>query len=571
MIAGALATLVVAGALVMPAVPAAATPTAPTATGAGVPPSALGDCNASLRATGGWGIRDVLSEGTAVDDPSPVRPRSARLFEPCFDTTGFNDAPLGIAALLTDIPVPMLDEDEDGEDDGPPAETGGGPCTESYTFGAPTGTQLNNLVELCGGSVPVPWTGGDDIWQTSGDIARVTFGEVSGQVVPWSIDSSTISTSTITKGFVGYITCKNTITNLPSNQSIAWFQQVWSTSLPPMTGTVSCASLGGSYVPYKGFIIARTGTDGDRVGGMFWKEGEVAQGFVPGCGYYGGTQCANYTFGAGTDFGGVTDNGSVVCSPNYDGSNPVVHPINNTELGSWSNIDRSPEPPILDNPESPEWSAKVMYYPTDTLTGGVYRSNCDFLVSITLWVCAYTGHGLTEYGCIQMVWSAERFRANQPYFGTDAEDPEVLLCTMFPNTPGCYEVLNPDALEAPIVCEINAEGEFFEWLIQWVSFVPDWIACMVTPEGWDRSDKLSRTWELGAPGQMQQAFYDSMPSGIGCGQIGQIPYQGQVLYVDTCEADFAPDWVKVALAWLLVLGLAALALKRIMWSVGGNK
>lgn len=533
----------------------------------------------------------MLSEGTSIPDPAPVRPRSARLFEPCFDSNGFSDAPLALAALLTDIPVDILDEDSDGQDDGGP-ETIGGECNRTYSNAA--------------GLAEVPGSPGADIAvrvafystntcnliqfrdannSTGGGVGNYTYGEVGLSTV--TINGSAagriapdVSLTVPTKPQIAgdglqtsmILVCNNTATNVKTTP------QSYGASVPSAISWIDPTCPSGT-TPYAIVAVSARLAAGCSVScaypggyGVLWRsDGTLPGPSQGGTAYYGGTQGAHYTFGADTSFGGVTDNGSIVCSANYDGSAPVTHALKNTPHGSWTNIDRSEEPPVLVDGVASEWSAKVLYYPTNTLTGGVYASNCKFLVSVTIWICSYAAHSPMEYGCIQMVWDAERYRSQQPYFGTDAESPETAICTIFPNTPGCYEVLNPEALEAPIVCLIEAEGEFFTWIITWIGNLPGWVGCMFTPEGWDRSGKMTRTWELGAAGQMQQAFYDSMPSGIGCGMIGQIPFEGQVLTINTCDADFAPGWVKITLGWILVLGLGALAIKRILWSIGGNK
>lgn len=565
--------------------PATAAEIQPTGISAGVPPSALMGCNSTLADTGGWLVRDVLSHGTSGTNPAPVRPRSARFYEPCFDTTGFSDAPLNIPIQLTDIPVPMVDEDGDGEDDGPPTSepSGGIYITWPPDPGTPAFNSVENLplsqqaisfsYNQSPGSNPGWWPLHTPVLNSLTNfyvddvrpyVNSSNLGAVDLRITDWPTGSQSRASRID-------LMCKHN-TNGTLSWGLGW-QMSFSTTAPSNTYTVTCNAASGNASPYKLFSSNRgaPGNTGDRVVWNSWEIDVEPEDPSGGTAWYGETQGAQYAMAASTSFTNVTYNANVVCSTDYNGTNRTVHTMPIKNPGDFDNIDRSPEPPYTDDDGNIAWSGKYNWYPTNVLFGGVYASNCPFLLEINMWVCVYSDRGPTNYGCLEQNWDSERYRTKHPYTGTDGDSPAEVICQIFPDLPGCYAVNNPDSLDGQIVCEIAAEGDFFEWIISWITLLPDWIGCMTTPEGWDRSNALGRGWEASEAGKMQRAFHNSMPSNIGCGVVANIPFEGDVITLDTCTMDVAPDWVKVVLGWVLILGLAGLSLRRILWSIGGNK
>lgn len=566
--------------------PAQASEIRPTGISAGIPPSALMGCNLPLADTGGWMVRDVLSNGTSSEDPAPVRPRSARFYEPCFDTTGFSDAPLNIPVHLTDIPVPMLDEDDDGMDDGAPALEDGGRCsnvsapeniTRSLIEAEPYGCVLIPMHVRASGS-------GDTLGITSQHISwtlseipegvRVTVTALNrNNNLPPYADVLAAPPGQVQigrYGFTGY--CVQTGTNAFTLAGSVADQLIPGSSFTSdYTPAFTCAASENRYLHSIIAISAPLVSSETVPWGVAWRYDDLPIEGSDGTGYYGGTQAAQYAIGASTSFTGVQYNANVVCSTDYTGTNRTTHAMTTKNPGDFDNVDKSPEPPIMEDGVAVAWDGKYNWYPTNVLAGGVYASNCPFLLEVNMWVCVYSDRGPTNYGCLEQKWDSERYRTKHPYTGTDGDSPAEVICLIFPDLPGCYAVNNPDSLDEAIVCEINATGEFFEWIVSWITLLPDWIGCMTTPEGWDRSNALGRGWEASKAGQMQRAFYNSMPSNIGCGVVAQVPFDDSLITLDTCEMDVAPDWVKTALGWVLILGLAGLSLRRIMWAIGGNK
>lgn len=570
MATGTLSALALAGAS-----PAQASQIRPTAIGAGVPPSALMGCNTALSDTGGWLVRDVISQGTSSGNAdTPVRPRSARFYEPCFDTTGFSDPVLNIPLHMTDIPVEMVDRNNDGMDDGPPTDVICNSALPPRTV--ITATMVQDATGACR-SAPILGLRVGPFYYGHVDDLAVSVTEINlNQVqVSWSAAAAADASppyagtpSPDTRGdtqFAGF--CKSNVGNTYIGASGSGTTSLTEFSATGGQRNFSCNP---GYSLFAVYAFTNPNAPTSVIWGVLWRADDLALP-NPGTGFYGETQAAQYSFGASTAWDGVQYTSNVVCSSDYEGANRTTHNFAVKAPGTWDNADRSQEPPIIEGGVATSWDAKISYYPTNVLSGGVYASNCPFIQEINMWVCVYANTDPNQYGCLEQNWDAERYRVKHPYQGTDSDSPQEVICLLFPSLPGCYAVNNPDSLDADIVCEIQAEGEFFEWIVSWITLLPDWIGCMTTPEGWDRSNALGRGWEASEAGMMQRAFHNSMPSSIGCGVVANIPFESQTITLDTCEMDFAPEWVKTTLGWILILGLAGLGLRRLMWSIGGNK
>lgn len=132
--------------------------------------------------------------------------------------------------------------------------------------------------------------------------------------------------------------------------------------------------------------------------------------------------------------------------------------------------------------------------------------------------------------------------------------------------------LGAGGLELPIVCAVDTSGDDMFAVIGNVvrTFFAGWLPCMVVPRGWDRAGEISAAWTSGAMGQAVAAFKELVPNGIECGPVAEITFHTAVVPLNTCVADVAPGFVKVAVGWVLVLGIALLCVRRIMWSVGSR-
>lgn len=131
--------------------------------------------------------------------------------------------------------------------------------------------------------------------------------------------------------------------------------------------------------------------------------------------------------------------------------------------------------------------------------------------------------------------------------------------------------VSPAGTEQPILCTINNSGADILAIIgNVVSSTVAWVPCMLIPAGWDRAAKITDAWTSGPIGQLVTAYKVAVPNGIVCGAVGNIPFYGRVVGLNTCQADFAPGWIKVVVTYVMILGIAALVVRRIMWSVGSR-
>lgn len=129
----------------------------------------------------------------------------------------------------------------------------------------------------------------------------------------------------------------------------------------------------------------------------------------------------------------------------------------------------------------------------------------------------------------------------------------------------------PPGSENPIVCNINNSGADIIAVIQnVVTSTAAWFPCMLIPVGWDRGGKIPDAWNTGPMGTLVTAYKAAVPGGISCGPVGNLPFYGRAISFDTCGGDFMPGWMKVVVTYVMILGLSALAVRRIMWSVGSR-
>lgn len=541
------AAFVLIGVLV-PALPAAAI---------GVPPNALPECTGTASETGGWGLRDVVSVGTSATEPSPVRPRTARLNEPCFDDVGFSDPPLMIPVRMTDIEVPMLDEDEDDMDDGAPDV--GDPDTPEWGSSGYGGTVLTVV-----GTLNREWRA-SSVWHRYRYICVQVTGSLTGlgaylDIPAWSGSHTGINFDPSAGPGA------DRLVNLGPTSNATWSgsQNTPTTGSCPGTAThaiiLGVNDQGGTnptgtmWAPLDwptSIQLAPTGSPGSGTGG------EYQTAYTLGTAYYGGTQGAHYTFGAGSGYS-LPDEGEVVCSDSYSAASTTSHPIEVMDYGGFSNLDRNTTPPVVVDGVATEWSTWAGYYPTDVGSGGVYLSNCPFLVSVRFWVCTFADHDPTQFGCVEVAWSADRWRDRTAYVGPDGDSPEEAICYLYPDTEGCYEVLNPpilDGTDFDVACAGAPEPTWavWDWLFPWVGHM---VQCLFVPlNGWDRLGWVDSAWRGGAGGEISDtldALLDSLAVEGGCGLIMEGEVLGSDTAIDTCSWGWAST-ARLFLYWAFLI------------------
>jgi len=128
----------------------------------------------------------------------------------------------------------------------------------------------------------------------------------------------------------------------------------------------------------------------------------------------------------------------------------------------------------------------------------------------------------------------------------------------------------PTGLELPIVCTLDNSGaDIFEITRNVIGSLVAWPGCMLIPVGWDRAGKIAAEWNNGAIAELTDAYDAVVPSGLSCGVVVSIPF-GPGIVLNTCNVDMAPEFVKVILGWVIVLGLCGLAVYRLFWVVGSK-
>jgi len=127
------------------------------------------------------------------------------------------------------------------------------------------------------------------------------------------------------------------------------------------------------------------------------------------------------------------------------------------------------------------------------------------------------------------------------------------------------------SVELPISCPINNSGsDLFTVVQNVVGSLVQLPVCWFVPAGWDRAGRIADVWNSGPAGELADAFKAAVPSGLVCGPVATIPWQGTSVALDTCTADVASSTVKTVVGWVIVLGLAALIVRRLFWVVGSR-
>lgn len=490
-----------------PAAAATSAESAADATTAAVPPTALPDC-ALPGETGGWNVRTFVSDGALSLDPAPVRPRAITLSEPCLTDSGEIQVPY----VGSDPKPPILDEDEDGEDDGGPEE------------GA-------IFARVCVTAAP------------SSCVQFLGMGSINGLRPAWCVKFEGSTSTTFyyrNEGRAGTSYSQTTYAGLGS--VYANFGSNCS-PFPGSNGMVDVGTPPESYFSHNGGCTPSPNTPGAA---LACGELEGVSISDVGGGYYGGTQGADTMFGHTTD----EDDSFVVCATTYTGSGTAVSMTD----GDYMAAD---EIPYLDGLPGFEELTWTRFKESGAWTG-VSSTSCAYIVSITLRVCTFFEG--EPAGCLYMEWNADRWRTHTAYPGGDDEGLN-LVCTLYPDTPGCYEVLNPtvvDGSDFNAVCGSPPAPAWldFGWLPEFIGY---YAHCLFVPaNGWDRLGWQATAWDaspLGGIADVLTELQTSLAISETCGPIGGDAGHGFNFTMSTCTWTWAAP-MKNVLTLAIVIGIA---------------
>jgi len=133
------------------------------------------------------------------------------------------------------------------------------------------------------------------------------------------------------------------------------------------------------------------------------------------------------------------------------------------------------------------------------------------------------------------------------------------------------QVPMPNGSETPILCPytinsatvLDALSSFF------ITFGPWWL-CLFTPSGWDRSQQIPASFELGGISRSDDIINSVLPTAgsVFCGDI-MVMSLGWLNYtMNNCAAAAAvPTWIKVAIATVSIIAMLFLFIRRIQWTV----
>lgn len=516
---------------------------------AAAPPQALGECKEPAP-RGGWDFRDMVATGTNSGDPAPVRKRSLRLAEPCYEGFGSAPDPFVVVPMLgTEVPVPMLDEDEDGVDDGAP-EVGEPEFDESACV-----TFVTTLCVSIIGDVSQRWaasaparfeyrwwclsvvgdTSGRSMWAEwaphDAGSTFPTFGEP--ERVAWDTwDAAVVSPYTGPVGGSGGAYTPNAPQACPAGTTHTLF--AWTRN----SGTVW---------PQPPSNPLRIGVNHGTAMPATWVEPTPP---MIGDNYYGGTQSADYIVGAGEPY--APGPSSVTCASDYGGT---VGRVTDTFAHMISQATAHALPAFDEGSDDPRWSG---VWPVSL--AGVTASSCPYLVSVELWVCVWVGQFDHEYSCTLLTWDADRWASRYSY--GEEKSPEEYICELYPSTVGCWEYLHgfTDGTDWDTACGANwPHGGGLPEIVGHLA------VCLFKPlNGWDANGDIARAIEssaIGELGQLIEAGASELTFAPGCGLLVDDEDGMTGLALDTCSwQDWAPTVYNV-IYWGLLLGFLYWAIR----------
>jgi len=520
----------------------------------GVPSDVLLECGLNTSGqgqVGGWGFRDFISAGSFAPsggdlDTTPIRPLAVRLGEPCFD-----DGLLTVPARYTEAPVPILDADTDGEDDGAPDLIT--MCNEFAIAGsAPTSAEVDALTAVCTSVVAYCQTGGNCGHASGvGDTYALSTTPVDSNSIGFAVDGPGTGANPGTQGFSVNLWCKSStgVIGTAADQTTTYSSVG---GIADTSGTLNCTGGGSSTrVVWQVVIVVREPPSGIRfVGALYSTEG-LASGGELGERYYGGTQ------GAKIAIPGLTPAGQpaayVRCSEDYAGADYTDYPVDGVAGAGVGPVGN--EPPVVVGGVATAWSVVqnnlVRAYPYIT------PEDCPYLQYIGMWVTTYQGDDESETGPVFVEWSSDRYRGHYSY--NDGPTELDFLCVLYPDSAGCYELLNPtyiDGTDFDTVCAGAPEPAWldFSWL---PDFVGHFARCLFVPaNGFDRNGEVSSAWEASAGGDLTAFATGFLPAFVVTGTCGELMPGAQIrgvpIEIDTCSwAPFAP--LKTLLYWTILI------------------
>lgn len=318
----------------------------------------------------------------------------------------------------------------------------------------------------------------------------------------------------------------------------------WMSACTPMGGTNYFAFLDGP-------------TEAQMEGGEYRVGGNCVTA-PSGCGDLAGTSPGiGATVGAtyGSPFRiGAGSGAQIVC-----GSSATATTGTTTVEGTFLNLDQDYVPKY--DPADTDHSNPIWSY-TQNIVLSVPITSCPYLISVQVAIGYYDADN--ELTFVVFTWTSERWTIGVPY--TD-DDPVTDVCKNFPNWQGCGVDQFPE-----IVCEIEYTdpGNPITVLAEFFGGLGPWATCMVLPIGWDRQGLIEKVWNNGNVAELTRAYDAAVPNGIVCGSVMNFNFMGNNVSLNTCDADFAPSVVKTVFGWLIVLGVAVLCVRRIMWTVGSK-
>lgn len=560
------------------------------ANAAAVPPSVMPDCyETDPPERGGWsGGRDVIAQGTFATDDADVRGRTARFGEPCWGM-----GTLSLPVQVTDLPVDALDEDGDGEDDGAPLAPGAGEC--NYTIGSGVEIQPSIVNTVDGACNKVPVTTARFVSGPGWQYAHRGYVQVElnlDQTTPRVIVSPAQRDAVVALGYpnewVGpgsfpgnYYSlsgvCKNTTTNALQHGGGGYNVGPESAGSTRTLTFSACPSGTTLYAIYA--LSYRNSYDSSlpiKYYGVLWRSDNLE---VPdpseGTGYYGGTQEAPILVAplTGVNYEGVsTDEPSLLwCSNAYDGGTLTSHVM--MPIRIQSGFGYYPPP---GNGDTPEWTVNLELFPA-VEDPSFTTADCPFIDSISVMICTWQGNGPDTGSCAQYLWDADAWREHRGYTGSDGQPPGGLLCTIYPQAPGCYEVINPPYVDGTDFAQVCGNAPAFTapgWdnFGNWVPALLDWVGasighyseCLFIPiNGWDRDGVVEAAWQDSPIGQVNDIVtgtFSRVSSMTGtCGTIVDVVLFDTPVVIDTCSWTWAVP-MRNLLQWaLLALGGFAIA------------
>ncbi|QEO10011.1 hypothetical protein [Protaetiibacter larvae] len=476
---------------------------------------------------------------------------------------------------VTDLSVPKLDADEDGEDDG-------GPEDAAPIWGSTCITVGGNVtcVTILEDSFTQEWRP-SSTWHAYRYVCLSVSGTTSSSYWLW-IDSPARPVNA---------------TSMSPDAGAARFSNGWNDALiHAYSGPVGGA--GGAYTPGSThacpsgtthwFRLDAAHSSGTMPGfpsrllgiGLQYQSGVTSWAERPseyelGTGYFGGTQEAQFVAGAGASMVRSGENTIIRCSETYTGEPTITYEWDSSlrwVAGSfWAPAGQEGPPKLVDG-DAQSWTAIGDVGISDaTFTS----SDCPYLVEIEFWVCAYTGHSPDDYGCGQDTWSADRFRQHSGYANPDAGATET-ICRLYPDDPQCYALLNPPYVDGTDWDQVCGAGfpaltwGDYTWLPAVIGHLAE---CLFVPaNGFDRHHVIQSAVSTSAVGDLQAlitAGADAFTYSPGCGVLVGDALGGDGENINTCEWSSWAAGAKQVITLLLLAGFALWALNFIIDMVTG--